>query len=271
MPCPRTPSSSRAPDRACTFKNATFAAFGTTREPATAAAETRRSRALLDSGAGVITLVAKSRHPARGARAAHHARREPRDDRARRSRFLREQGRRVFLDAEHFFDGYRFEPAYAVAVVRVAVEAGADVVRLCDTNGGMLPEEVAGSSATSSTAHRRPARHPCHNDSGCAVANSMAAVAAGVTHVQGTVNGYGERTGNADLLAMVANLELKRGHGCSRPAELAESTRIAHAIAEITNMPPSTRQPYVGVSAFAHKAGLHASAIKVDPGSLPAH
>lgn len=105
----------------------------------------------------------------------------------------------------------------------------------------------------------------CHNDAGCAVANSIAAVEAGVTHVQGTINGYGERTGNADLLAIVANLELKREHQLLPPGNLSESFRIAHAIAEVTNVPPSTRQPYVGLSAFAHKAGLHASAIKVDP------
>jgi 2-isopropylmalate synthase len=105
----------------------------------------------------------------------------------------------------------------------------------------------------------------CHNDAGCAVANSIAAVEAGVSHVQGTINGYGERTGNADLLAVVANLELKRDLSLLPPGRLAEATRIAHAIAEVTNVPPSTRQPYVGVSAFAHKAGLHASAIKVDP------
>jgi 2-isopropylmalate synthase len=180
-------------------------------------------------------------------------------------RHLREHGQRVFLDTEHFFDGYRANRAYALEVVRVATEAGADVVALCDTNGGTLPRELQDivHDVLDSTGARLGIH--CHNDAGCAVANSIAAVEAGVTHVQGTINGYGERTGNADLLAIVANLELKREMDLLPAGKLAESFRIAHAIAEVTNVPPSTRQPYVGVSAFAHKAGLHASAIKVDP------
>ena len=180
-------------------------------------------------------------------------------------RHLRENGQRVFLDTEHFFDGYRANRAYALEVVRVATEAGADVVALCDTNGGTLPRELQDivRDVLDSTGARLGIH--CHNDAGCAVANSIAAVEAGVTHVQGTINGYGERTGNADLLAIVANLELKREMDLLPAGKLAESFRIAHAIAEVTNVPPSTRQPYVGVSAFAHKAGLHASAIKVDP------
>jgi 2-isopropylmalate synthase len=145
------------------------------------------------------------------------------------------------------------------------MEAGADVAALCDTNGGMLPDEIADVvhdvlSATSA----RIGIH-CHNDTGCAVANSMAAVAAGATHVQGTLNGYGERTGNADLVTIIANLELKKKQLVLPTNSLRESFRISHAVAEVTNISPSGRQPYVGVSAFAHKAGLHASAIKVDP------
>ena len=154
---------------------------------------------------------------------------------------------------------------YALEAVRVATEAGAEVVALCDTNGGMLPSQVA--DVVDDVVRATGARigiH-CHNDTGCAVANSMAAVDAGATHVQGTVNGYGERTGNADLLTVVANLQLKKGLPLLEPHRLQESTRIAHAIAEVTNVPAYSRQPYVGSSAFAHKAGLHASAIKVDP------
>ena len=184
-------------------------------------------------------------------------------------RFLTGQGRRVFLDAEHFFDGYRFDAAYTRSCVLAAMEAGAEVVVLCDTNGGMLPDWVTRvvSELRTETGDGQLGIH-AHNDSGCAVANSLAAINAGCMHVQGTVNGYGERTGNADLLSVVANLELK----LARPAlaagqgeGLAEMTRIAHAISEITNISPFARQPYVGASAFAHKAGLHASAIKVDP------
>ncbi|MEY3455352.1 MAG: hypothetical protein RLZZ92_472, partial [Actinomycetota bacterium] len=125
-------------------------------------------------------------------------------------RFLRDGGQRVFLDAEHFFDGYRSNSNYALEVVRVAAEAGADVIALCDTNGGMLPDEL--SQVVHDVLERSSARlgiH-CHNDTGCAIANSLAAVAAGATHVQGTINGYGERTGNADLVSIIANLQLKK-------------------------------------------------------------
>ncbi|HEX7715649.1 MAG TPA: citramalate synthase, partial [Marmoricola sp.] len=179
--------------------------------------------------------------------------------------FLTEGGQRVFLDAEHFFDGYRANRDYALEVLRTAFEAGAEVAALCDTNGGMLPGWVGDvvDDVLSSTGVRVGIH--CHNDTGCAVANTLAAVDAGATHVQGTLNGYGERTGNADLVSVVANLELKLDRAVLPPGLLREATRIAHAVAEVTNVPPYARQPYVGVSAFAHKAGLHASAIKVDP------
>jgi 2-isopropylmalate synthase len=180
-------------------------------------------------------------------------------------KFLRQGGQRVFLDAEHFFDGYRANPAYALEVVRVAAEAGADVIALCDTNGGMLPDELSDVVAkVISDSSARIGIH-CHNDTGCAIANSLAAVAAGASHVQGTLNGYGERTGNADLISIIANLQLKKKQEVLPKGALEEAFRIAHAVAEVTNVSPSARQPYVGISAFAHKAGLHASAIKVDP------
>ncbi|MGH8938395.1 MAG: citramalate synthase, partial [Actinomycetes bacterium] len=178
---------------------------------------------------------------------------------------LRAEGQSVFLDAEHFFDGYRSNPAYAVEVLATAAEAGADVTVLCDTHGGMLPPELA--DVVAEVGQRSGARlgiH-CHNDTGCAVANSLAAVAAGASHVQGTLNGYGERTGNADIVTIVANLQLKLGRQVLPPGSLAEGTRVAHAVSELANVPPYSRMPYVGASAFAHKAGLHASAIRVDP------
>ena len=171
----------------------------------------------------------------------------------------------MFLDAEHFFDGYASDPAYALEVLRVAAEAGADVAVLCDTNGGRLPDEVADvvHAVRDATAVRLGIH--CHNDAGCAVANSLAAVDAGATHVQGTLNGYGERTGNADILTVIANLELKRARRVLPEGLLQEATRVAHAVSELANVPPYSRQPYVGASAFAHKAGLHASAVRVDP------
>jgi 2-isopropylmalate synthase len=247
-----------------TLVNAQLAAFGATRRAGSVAADDPLVAALRESGAPVVTLVAKShdRHVELALRTTLAENLAMVGDTVRH---LRAEGQRVFLDAEHFFDGYRSNPDYALEVVRTAVEAGADVVALCDTNGGMLPAEltdVVGEVLASTGA--RLGIH-CHNDTGCAVANSLAAVAAGVTHVQGTLNGYGERTGNADLVAVVANLELKQQRPVLPPGHLRESTRIAHAVSEVTNVVPYSRQPYVGASAFTHKAGLHASAIKVDP------
>jgi 2-isopropylmalate synthase len=178
---------------------------------------------------------------------------------------LRAEGQTVFLDAEHFFDGYRDNRDYALEVLRTAYDAGASVIALCDTNGGMLPGWVGDVvNDVVETTGVRVGIH-CHNDTGCAVANTLAAVDAGATHVQGTINGYGERTGNADLVSVVANLELKLDRRVLPQGLLKDATRIAHAVAEVTNVPPASRQPYVGTSAFTHKAGLHASAIKVDP------
>lgn len=246
------------------LKNARLAAFGATRRAGTAAADDPQVAALRDSGARTVCLVAKShdRHVELALRttlAENLA--MVRDTVAH----LRAEGLQVFVDAEHFFDGYRRNRAYALDVLGAAYDAGAEVVALCDTNGGMLPAWV-GEIVTDVVASTggRVGIH-CHNDTGCAVANTVAAVEAGATHVQGCINGYGERTGNADLITVVANLELKLGRPVLPPGSLREASRIAHAIAEVTNFPPASRQPYVGTSAFAHKAGLHASAIKVDP------
>jgi len=246
---------------------AELAAFGATRRAGVAAADDPLVAALRDSGAGVVTLVAKThdRHVELALRTTLEENLAMIGDTVAH---LRAEGQRVFLDAEHFFDGYRGNRDYALEALRAAVEAGAEVVALCDTNGGMLPPFVADVvgdvTQTLAGSDVRVGIH-CHNDTGCAVANSLAAVDAGATHVQGTLNGYGERTGNADLVTVVANLELKLGRTVLPDGALREATRIAHAVADVTNVPPASRQPYVGVSAFAHKAGLHASAIKVDP------
>ncbi len=258
-----------------TLKNAELAAFGATRRAGGTAASDPLVRALLDAETPVVTLVAKShaRHVELALRTT------PAENLAMVAdtvSFLTGEGRRVFLDAEHFFDGYAYDRDYAIEVLRTAAAAGAEVLALCDTNGGMLPDEIArvvadvlqasGVRAADGTRGRDPRLGiHCHNDTGCAVANSLAAVDAGVGHVQGTLNGYGERTGNANLVTVVANLELKRGLSLLPEGSLRESTRVAHQVSEITNVPAYSRQPYVGASAFAHKAGLHASAIKVDP------
>jgi 2-isopropylmalate synthase len=246
------------------LEHAQLAAFGATRRPGVQAADDPQVAALRDSGAPVVTIVAKSheRHVELALRTTLEENLAMVRDTVRH---LAAEGARVFLDAEHFFDGYRSNPAYAVEVLRAAAEAGADVAVLCDTNGGWLPDQVADVvHAVRAATGARLGIH-CHNDAGCAVANSMAAVDAGATHVQGTLNGYGERTGNADLVTIVANLELKRGRLVLPVGRLQEATRIAHAVSELANVPPYSRQPYVGASAFAHKAGLHASAIRVDP------
>ncbi len=247
-----------------TLRHATLAAFGSTRRPGGVAADDPTLAALRESGATVVTLVAKAH-----ARHVELALRTTLEENLAMVRdsvtHLVAEGRRVFLDAEHFFDGYRQDPAYALEVVRVAAEAGADVVALCDTNGGMLPGQLADTVAEVLAATSARLGIHCHDDTACAVANTMAAVDAGATHVQGTANGYGERSGNANLFSVVANLQLKKGRTVLPPGALAEMTRIAHAVSEVTNVSPNQHQPYVGLSAFAHKAGLHASAVKVDP------
>jgi 2-isopropylmalate synthase len=248
------------------LKNAVLAAFGSTRKAGVAVDADPQVRALLDSEAPVLTLVAKSdiRHVERALKTTRAEGLAMITDTVA---FLVAEGRRVILDAEHFFDGYRFDPAFATDAARAAFDAGAEVVTLCDTNGGMLPDrvtDVVGGVRAALGEGLRLGMH-AHNDTGCAVANTLAAVDAGASHVQGCVNGYGERTGNADIIAIVANLELKHGMELLADGGLREATRIAHSIAEITNIAPFQRQPYVGASAFAHKGGLHAAAIKVDP------
>ncbi len=250
-------------DGAVALGNAQLVSFGFTRRVGMKAADDPLTAALRDSRAPVACIVVKShdRHVEKALRTTLAENLAMITDTVSH---LVAEGQRVFVDCEHFFDGYRANPAYALEVVQTAAEAGAEVVVLCDTNGGMLPPWVAEIvQATSLTGV--PLGIHAHNDTGCAVANTLAAVDAGAMHVQGTVNGYGERTGNAELISVVANLELKYGWPLLPAGSLREATRLAHAIAEVTNAPSSARQPYVGLSSFAHKAGLHASAIKVDP------
>ncbi len=254
----------RRAQRELELKHAQLAAFGATRRPGAKAPDDPQVAALRESGAPVVTLVAKSHD--RHVRLALRTTLEENLAMVRETvEHLRTEGRRVFLDAEHFFDGYRSNPGYALEVVRVAAAAGAEVVALCDTNGGMLPGELGDViTAVAGATGARLGIH-CHDDTACAVANTLTAVDAGVTHVQGTANGYGERAGNANLFSVVAGLQLKKGRRVLPDGCLPEMTRIAHSISEVTNVAPNTHQPYVGLSAFAHKAGLHASAVKVDP------
>jgi 2-isopropylmalate synthase len=246
------------------LRTAQLVAFGATRKAGVRADQDPQVRALLDSGAPVITLVAKSdvRHVERALRTTLEENLAMVGDTVR---LLVAEGRRVFLDCEHFFDGYVFDRDYGLRVQEAAVSAGADVVVMCDTNGGMLPMTVG--QIVSEVRERTGFRlgiH-CQDDTSCAVANTVAAVQAGATHVQCTANGYGERAGNADLFAVVGNLTTKMGLPVLPEGGLADMMRISHALAELANIAPNTHQAYVGSSAFSHKAGLHASAIKIDP------
>ena len=246
------------------LQHAQLVAFGSTRKAGIDVKTDAQVRALLDAETPVITIVAKSD--------VHHVKEALRTTNEENLAmvvdtvaYLVSEGRKVFVDFEHFFDGYKHDPDYGVLLVRAAADAGASVGVLCDTNGGMLPMGIM--RVVSDVKERSGARlgiH-CQDDTACAVANTVTAVEAGVTHVQCTANGYGERTGNADLFSVVPNLQLKLGIDCLPEGKLAETMRISHAIAEIANIAPDTHQAYAGSSSFAHKAGLHASALKVNP------
>jgi 2-isopropylmalate synthase len=246
------------------LQHAVMVAFGATRKAGVRVDDDPQVRALLDSQAPVVTLVAKSDvwHVERALRTTLEENLAMVRDTVA---FLRSEGRRVFVDCEHFFDGYKHDPDYGVRVLDAAAGAGADVGVLCDTNGGMLPMGVH--DIVSDVKRRAGIRLGIHtqDDTGCAVANTLAAVDAGATHVQGTANGYGERAGNANIFSVIGGLVTKMGRDVLPEGCLAEMVRVSHAIAEIANLAPDTHAPYVGASAFAHKAGLHASAIKVDP------
>jgi len=246
-----------------TLRNAELVAFGATRKAGVKVQEDLQVKALLDSHAPVITLVAKSdvRHVKEALKTSNEENLAMVTDTVA---YLVGEGRKVFVDMEHFFDGYKHDRDYGVRLLVAAAEAGAAVGVMCDTNGGMLPfgmyEIVTDVKQRSGV---RLGIH-CQDDTGCAISNSVTAVQAGVTHVQCTANGYGERTGNADLFVVVPNLQLKMSIECLPEGKLAETVLVSRAIAEIANIAPNTHQPYAGWASFAHKAGLHASALKVN-------
>ena len=247
------------------FANAEIAAFGMTRRRDVSASADPALMLLAESVAPVCTIVGKTW--------TLHLEKLVKVDRAENLRmiadsveFLRAQGKRVIYDAEHFFDGWRAEPDYAIACLRAAAEAGAETVVLCDTNGSSLPSQVAAATSAAGAAlgsHVRLGIH-CHNDAECGVANSIAAVEVGARQVQGTVNGYGERTGNANLMSIIANLQLKLGYRCLEDEQLARLTQTAHFVDELLNFTPDPNQPYVGRNAFAHKGGMHVAGVSAD-------
>ena len=264
--------------------NAKVVAFGSTRRRGVSAAEDLGLQALVGCGAPAACIVAKS-SDLHVIETLHVSPEENLEMVADSVAFLKESGLITFIDAEHFFDGYKRNPGYALSVLRTAVAAGADGVVLCDTNGGTLPTEVAEivrpavGAAGEAAAERMAAGGPApgtesgdievgvhfHNDIGCGVANALVGVTAGANHVQGTVNGYGERAGNADLISIIASLVLKMDDTCLTPEQLQQLTSVSHFVAETGNLSPDPHAPYVGASAFAHKGGIHASALERMP------
>jgi len=244
-----------------TLQRAQLTAFGMTRRAGERAEDAQALRDLLDAGTEVVCLVGKAwdLHVTEALRTdLTEGVAMVRDSVA----FLRAQGRRVFFDAEHFFDGYVTNPEFAMAVLAAAEEAGAERLVLCDTNGGMLPFDIARVVRDVKGQAGVPLGIHVHNDAGCAVANTLIAVDAGVFQVQGTINGYGERTGNADLIPIAADLVLKMGVTDALPeGAMSHLTELAHYVAEVANLAPDAHQPYVGRHAFTHKAGLHTSGV----------
>ncbi len=241
--------------------HARIAAFGSTCKKGVAACDDQGLADLLACGVPVTTIVGKT-WDEQVTRALCTTLEENLRMIADSVAYLKSRGRRVVFDAEHFFDGYKANPDYALACLKAAADAGADSLDLCETNGGALPFEVY--DAVCAVVRALPGQAfgiHCHNDSGCAVANTLAAVRAGATQVQGTINGIGERVGNTDLLTVIADLELKMGDVCVGPDNLRELTSVSQFVAECCNVSVSAHHPYTGASAFAHKGGLHASAI----------
>ncbi len=245
------------------WKHADICAFGSTRRSGNTPASDPNLKALLASGTGVVSIFGKS-WTLHVERALGVTRAENLEMIGSTIRFLTDEGRRVIYDAEHFFDGYKDDPAYALRTLDAAASAGADVLVLCDTNGGTLPSEVARIVRAVSRRFNALGIHP-HNDCGCGVANALAAVEAGARHVQGTVNGIGERVGNGDLCAIVACLQTKMGFQCVSPKALKGLADLSHFVDEVANMLPLDRAPFVGRSAFAHKGGIHVSAVMKEP------
>jgi 2-isopropylmalate synthase len=252
--------------RTVPMEGARIAAFGSTRRAGVRCEEDANLLALVEAGTPVVTIVGKS--------STLHVDRILETTRGENLRmigesvsFLKRLGREVVYDAEHFFDGYRLDPAYALDTLAAAAEAGADCLVLCDTNGGELPDVVA--ERVADVRSRFPTAvgiHP-HNDAGLALANALAAVRAGCVQVQGTINGYGERCGNLDLVPLVATLELKLGVRVLPAGALRRLTEVSQFVAAVANQHPDPHAPYVGRSAFAHKGGLHVAAIAKLPDS----
>ncbi len=257
------------------LQNAKLVAFGSTRRAGGDAASDAALLAVLESETPAVTLVGKS-SAAQVREVLETTEEENLAMIADSVRLLAEQGREVIFDAEHFFDGYADDPRYAIATLRAAAGAGASTIALCDTNGGSLPGAIVEGVGEALRAVDCAIGIHVHNDADLAVANTLLAVQAGATQVQACLNGWGERCGNANIISVIANLKLKLGFDVVSEEQLAKLTELSHFASELANLAPNAQQPYVGTSAFAHKAGLHVAAITksagsythVDPGSV---
>ncbi len=241
------------------WRHAKIAAFGSTRRANVAVEDDSQVRLLLDARTPVVTIVGKT-WPLHVTEVLGITREENLTMIADTVRYLKKNGREVFYDAEHFFDSYREDPEYSLATVRAAHEAGADLVVLCETNGGALPETVGDVTAAVIAHLGVPVGIHTHNDGGVGVANALAAIRVGATQVQGTINGYGERVGNCNLTTVIPNLQLKMG--LPVVADLARLRELSAFVDEMANVPHDIRAPYVGSAAFTHKGGLHVHAVQ---------
>lgn len=240
-------------------------AFCSTRRPGKQAASDPTLQPILSAGTRWVTIFGKSwdMHVTEGLKTSLEENLAMISDTIE---YLRSQGRHVIYDAEHWFDGYKYNPGYALQTLAAANNAGAEWLVLCDTNGGTLPHEVT--QIVGDVSQALPAAKlgiHTHNDSGTAVANALAAVMEGARMVQGTINGYGERCGNADLCTLIPNLQIKLGYDCIQPQQLEKLTQTSRYISEVANLAPDDHAPFVGLSAFAHKGGIHVSAVERNP------
>ncbi len=250
--------------RKTTFQTTRLTAFGSTRRSQVLPEEDQNIKALLKTEVETLTIFGKSwdLHASEILGVSLDENLAMIEDTVA---FLKKKNREVIYDAEHFFDGYKHNPDYALKTIKAAANGGADVIVFCDTNGGTMThdvqrimEEVIPHLTVTTGIH-------VHNDCGLALSNSLAAVQTGVKMVQGTINGYGERCGNVDLIAVLGNLQLKMGYSCVAPESLKRMAELSHYVSEVANMPPSKDRPFVGKSAFAHKGGVHVSAIQKNP------
>ena len=246
--------------KSISFNNAKLAAFGSTRRKSTTPDEDENLKALLAAETPVVTLVGKSweLHVRDILETSLEENLLMIED---STGYMKSKDKEVVYDAEHFFDGYKANPDYAVQTLIAAEKGGADVLVLCDTNGGCLPWEIEEITRAVGTLTGKPLGVHTHDDGGNGVANSLAGVRGGAVHVQGTINGYGERVGNANLCTVIPNLQIKMGYSCVDPKDLARLTDLSHFVDEVANQPPDSRLPYVGRKAFSHKGGIHVAAI----------